>query len=190
MTETLNESQDLKELRQQLKSLQKQQVQAAKALRGLSFKRYQALRYNKPEKLVDIEAKMKPLEEALDAYWNVMRDAIDAADLIQMRRLLSAGYDPSVRARYGEFPLMRTALNNHLAAAELLLQAGAPVDQVDFERQTALISAAYKGNLEIVRLLLAHGANHNHANEFGKTAVQEAQAQGHDQIVMMLLNQV
>ena len=58
----------------------------------------------------------------------------------------------------GRRHLAHACRNNDMKAAQLLLEAGCPVDGTSQHRGTALHWAAWHGNLELVRLLLASGA--------------------------------
>ena len=74
--------------------------------------------------------------------------------------LLEAGANPNVTLRMGETPLMSAARSGNLRVVELLLDRGAAVDAVEYERhQTALMWAAAQQHADVVRLLAARGAN-------------------------------
>jgi hypothetical protein len=64
-------------------------------------------------------------------------------------------------------PLGEAARMGHLEVTQALLDAGAPVDGVDYRNETALIMTASADHLKIVELLIARGANVNHVGCLG-----------------------
>ena len=58
--------------------------------------------------------------------------------------------------------------------AELLLEKGASINEVQSTESTPLHDAAYYGHTEIVKLLLQHGAKTDIQNQVGNTALYEA----------------
>ena len=62
-------------------------------------------------------------------------------------------------AQDGNTPLHCAAFYGHVAVAEMLIAAGAPVNRQDDLGGTPLFIAALDGRLEVVRLLLRHGAD-------------------------------
>jgi ankyrin repeat protein len=75
-----------------------------------------------------------------------------------MRALVEAGADPSAPDEFGQ-TVMQTAAGLPADVAEVLLNAGVPVDMpVDSFGHTALMRAAAEGNIGVVRLLLSAGA--------------------------------
>ncbi|MCB9228627.1 MAG: ankyrin repeat domain-containing protein [Deltaproteobacteria bacterium] len=59
----------------------------------------------------------------------------------------------------GWAPLFWAARNGHRAVAELLIQAGADVNQADNDGRSPLYWAAWQGKKDIVELLIAAGAD-------------------------------
>jgi len=75
------------------------------------------------------------------------------------RALIDAGADASAADQYGQ-TAMKMAASLQPQIAEVLLNAGAPVDgPVDRDGSTALMRAAAAGNLGVVRLLVSAGAD-------------------------------
>jgi len=75
------------------------------------------------------------------------------------RALIDAGADASAADEYGQ-TAMKMAASLQPQIAEVLLNAGAPVDgPVDRDGSTALMRAAAAGNLGVVRLLVSAGAD-------------------------------
>jgi hypothetical protein len=64
-------------------------------------------------------------------------------------------------------PLGEAARMGHIEVVQALLDAGAPVDGVDYRNETALIMTASADHLKIVELLIARGANVNHVGCLG-----------------------
>ncbi len=117
--------------------------------------------------------------------------ALSLGDLERARTLLAA--DPLGIHERGphDFALMWYASigGGNPAAADLLLEFGAPVDQ-DSVGTTTLHRAAARGQLELLALLLEHGAEPNavgyQSQREGRTPLQLAQAQGQDAAVRLL----
>ena len=75
----------------------------------------------------------------------------------------------------------------HVAAMELLLEAGADIAATDSDGLTALMLAATGGRLEALRLLLEYGAQVNARNHWGVTALMAAVRRAHLDCARMLL---
>ena len=72
-------------------------------------------------------------------------------------------------------PLAAAARHGHVAALELGLSLGLPVDGVDHAGLTPLHHAAANGQLEVARILVAHGASREIRDpRFGGTALGHA----------------
>lgn len=71
----------------------------------------------------------------------------------------------------GVTPLQAAALQHHVKMAEILLAAGAKVDQRDSLGNTPLIEAVFvsQGDAKMAELLLAHGADPFSKNDAGVT---------------------
>jgi ankyrin repeat protein len=69
-----------------------------------------------------------------------------------------------------------------LASAELLLKAGAAVNERQSGGFTALMAAAQNADTDLLRLLLAHGADPSITDEQGRSAADIARAAGHTEI--------
>lgn len=102
-------------------------------------------------------------------------------------RLLDAG--ASVHSRFdGQTPLMLAAYDGEAALIELLLGAGARVDEVDGDGMTALAMAAKveHGHREVVDRLLAAGADATRTDASGRTPLQWAESSGNTPAVAAL----
>jgi ankyrin repeat protein len=83
----------------------------------------------------------------------------ESGNLTAIERLLGDDrVDANVRNSCDWTPLMKAAVNGHLAAVDRLLAAGAEVDAVDQGGYTALLLAASNNHTAILERLLEQGA--------------------------------
>ncbi len=73
---------------------------------------------------------------------------------------------------FGNTPLKVAAVWGDAEAIELLLAAGAHIDEKNEHGHTALHHAAAQGNIKAVEVLVANGANATIQNDDGKTAFE------------------
>mmetsp|Transcript_3137 Transcript_3137/g.9002 ORF Transcript_3137/g.9002 Transcript_3137/m.9002 type:complete len:585 (-) Transcript_3137:102-1856(-) len=94
-------------------------------------------------------------------------------------------------------PLSLAALTSELcyAASEgdvrrvkSLFQQGVNVNNLDYDRRSALHLAARDGRVEVVQVLLEAGAKVDFKDRWGRTALDEARAEGHSAIAQLLLD--
>ncbi len=105
------------------------------------------------------------------------------------RVLLTAGADPSRRARRGETALHYAARpEGHLAMIAILLQAGADINAADSSGATPLHGAAMIGNAEVADLLLKGGAAIDARTDHGATPLHVAAIFGKSQVAALLLD--
>jgi len=79
---------------------------------------------------------------------------------------------PTERTESGDTPLMRAVWGRSIPVAELLLEAGADVDDVDgMTGDTPLLAAARSGQPSLCRLLLEHGSDLEAFNQDGEGAM-------------------
>lgn len=95
-------------------------------------------------------------------------DGVEHGDIERVRRGLNAGAQADVRfGPSADFMLEgRSALDvalfgDHLAIAQLLVEAGAPVNETDNEGHSLLYKAASEGDVSITLWLLERGADPN-----------------------------
>jgi len=69
---------------------------------------------------------------------------------------------------------------------EMLLSHGADSNQVPKTGTTPLMSAAYKGNVELVKLFLKYGADPSLKNKQDETALDMAKKKNHQQVIDLL----
>lgn len=101
-----------------------------------------------------------------------------------VKTILAARPKVYLRSPLGESALMLATIMGHTETAQLLLEAGAPVNHSGW---TPLIYAAARNRTDIARLLIAKGAELNAAAENGTTALMMAAREGHLQILLLLL---
>ena len=101
-----------------------------------------------------------------------------------VKALLNAGADPNTED-VDHIPVLMIATRekDNIGIVKALLDAGANVNASDRFGVTAMMHAAYDGDMEIVKALLNAGANAN----AGKTALLWAAKNGHGRIVNILL---
>ncbi len=91
-----------------------------------------------------------------------------------VRILAKAGGDLKAEV-YGLTPLMFAVASRKVEAVKLLVELGAPVDQVSsMSGQTALFSAIYAGNADMVKALIELKANVNFKTKDGDTPLKAA----------------
>ncbi|KAK7498759.1 hypothetical protein BaRGS_00009851, partial [Batillaria attramentaria] len=99
-------------------------------------------------------------------------------NLKKVRSLLSEGHPVNVRDNCGWTPLHEAANHDHKALVELLLDAGADINDRGGELCngiTPLIDAASCGNMDVVQLLIKRGANTLAKDTNGSTALRSLQ---------------
>lgn len=108
-----------------------------------------------------------------------------------VKLLISRGADVAQVARnpMRVQPLNAAVAGRSLAAVQLLVEAGAPIDPQQQEGWTPLHGAVHQGNFEMTRYLLEHGADRTLQNDKGKNAIGLAADEGNLAILKLLKGQ-
>lgn len=149
------------------------------AIMGFHF--YENRKLNLVKILVEAGANVNDYD-ALD--WAVRRKY---QDIVQY--LLDNGADADIPLIVSTTQTLRTVLYNAetVGIAQLLINAGANVNNRDRCGETPLMEASWQGRLEIVKLLLEHGADIHVKDNDGRTALMYAAWNGGVEVVKFLL---
>ncbi len=118
-------------------------------------------------------------------------NAIGQGNTDAIASLLKEGADAN--SVIGNTTLLKSAIlrdipsNNNREIVELLIQAGADVNNVGTSGTAPLLDAAFKGYTDVVKLLIDNGADINHVNKIDRTPLMEATIRGHTDIVRLLV---
>lgn len=112
-----------------------------------------------------------------------------APDVERTSLLVDAGADVNARSRPGRTPLLVAASSPGAAGSvRLLLSKGGDPKSRDAMWQTALLNAAYAGDLEMVRIFVEAGSDVNAANILGDTPLMGAAANRDVSMARLLLS--
>jgi ankyrin repeat protein len=102
--------------------------------------------------------------QAAQRAGQVLLQATEAGDIVQMAALLAKGAEVNVRNAYGWTPLHIAAAGGDPGVIALLLHHGADVHAQSHIGTTPLDNATTRGGRKaVIDLLLTHGARHNGA---------------------------
>ena len=102
--------------------------------------------------------------QAAQLAGQVLLQATEAGDLVQMQALLAQGAEVNARNAYGWTPLHVATAGGDPAVVDLLLQHGADVHAQSHIGTTPLDNASTRGGRKaVIDLLLVHGAKLNAA---------------------------
>ena len=82
--------------------------------------------------------------------------------------------------------LCEAAKAGNLSQVALMLQVGADVNAVDYDKRSCLHLASSVGNLKLVEYLLSHDANINAVDRWGGTPLRDAVREGHRSVALLL----
>ncbi|KAM0560007.1 hypothetical protein ACHAPJ_003964 [Fusarium lateritium] len=117
--------------------------------------------------------------------------AASKSEEVIFEALLRAKADVNVTGgEYMSTPLIYAAMSLPQSSLRLLLDAGADINFVANDGDTALIVTAWNGDTESVQFLLDHGADVLHRNHTNENALQKARNQGQDECVEILVEHV
>lgn len=104
------------------------------------------------------------------------------------KRLIAAGANVHSASGWAN-SLIVAATSGAVSVGELLIDNGAPIDDLDLkEGYSALMMAALYGHREFVEMLLRRGANVNLITEWNVSARTMAQRGGHAEVESVLVN--
>ncbi|OQE29983.1 hypothetical protein PENSTE_c002G03182 [Penicillium steckii] len=114
------------------------------------------------------------------------------ASLVMMKLLLEYGADLNIcSTAFDMTPLLNTAaFSDFVAGAQLLIENGAGIEEVDLMDRTPLLNACNTFKTtdgSMARLLLQRGAEVEHRDHKGRTALALAASRGQDMTVRILL---
>lgn len=114
------------------------------------------------------------------------------ASLSMMKLLLNHGAELNIRSTaFDMTPLLNTAaFSDFVAGAQLLIENGAGIEEVDLMDRTPLLNACNTFKTtdgSMARLLLQQGAEVEHRDHKGRTALALAASRGQDMTVRILL---
>lgn len=128
---------------------------------------YDAVKQQDFKRLVELIAAGADVNESEED--TVLSTAAEFGRADMVRELLKAGADPNFGGIW--VPLCAAVRGKNPEVVKLLIDAKADVDAQEEEGSTALMLAAFMGNLEMVKMLVAAGADPKMQDEDGETAI-------------------
>jgi len=122
--------------------------------------------------------------EVNDPWWK----AVEHGDDVQLKAMISPETLAKRTSKYSQTALMIAAAEGLEQMASDLIKAGAEIDAVDVNKDTALHYAAQFKNPRLIELLLQAGANPNLKDKFGETPLIKCAYNGNRLGVISLLN--
>ena len=121
----------------------------------------------------------------------VLHQTISTCDLPRIEGLLTSGAHIETMDSRGHTPLIAAASNSNRYNTNVcikLLQKGANVNAKSTSGDSALMFAAYLGNLQLTGTLLAAGADVNAKSKNGSTPLLAAVVKGHIEVAALLID--
>jgi ankyrin repeat protein len=126
----------------------------------------------KNQKRVSFDPQLtQELIEELNKDWDVV-------DMSKVQDLLDRGADVKAKDEWGQTPLHRASIENHIETAKLLIEAGADVKAKDKWGATPLHWASVKNSIELAVLLIEKGADVGAKDNDGWTPLYVAHSDG------------
>jgi len=119
----------------------------------------------------------------IDDLNGYLRLAAFSDNILLVEDMITMGADPSVNLGASGTVLHGIKLTK---MAEILVNAGCPIDGKDGEGRTPLHLAAADGNLEMIKFLLSLGADAHVKDNSGSTPTALAQRNNHDSVARLL----
>jgi len=127
--------------------------------------------------------------KAAEPHGKHLLEATRLGNIERMRDLianLTSPADLQFRNKFGNTPLMLACQRSNVRAVQLLVSAGAPLDDSDKFGSGTLHYACRAGSLPIVRVLMTAGADIHAMNKHGRTPLE--MAEGHADMIAFLKN--
>ncbi|GIJ85061.1 hypothetical protein Asppvi_003916 [Aspergillus pseudoviridinutans] len=121
-----------------------------------------------------------------DNNYTALTWAVQGGSFEVVRLLLAHGAKGQLE-RSGKDALYWAMHDGHERIAALLVDAGAPVDEIDRYGRTILSQAVSRGKTAIVKILLDEGVRVNLPDRHGRTPFLMAACRGHTEIARLLL---
>ena len=118
-----------------------------------------------------------------------LHKAAAAGNLEDVKHFIDSGASINFKNTYHfSTPLIEASLNGHETVVDYLIFAGADLNIVDEEKNSALIFACKGGYLPIVKSLILAGADKDIQDVDGNTGIISAAFRGYESIVNELIN--
>jgi ankyrin repeat protein len=115
--------------------------------------------------------------------------AVRNKDTLAVASLLEKGANPNVRKAIVKFEMSMLILavqNQDFRTVKLLVENKAEIDWKDWFKSTALMYAAYSGNVNIIRFLLERGADIKAHDDQGNTVLSAAKEGKHPEAIKLI----
>jgi ankyrin repeat protein len=122
------------------------------------------------------------------AYDEIQAKADDARDIWSQEREQAKRELMQSELKFIPKHMLKAAQFDDPARVVLFLQAGMPVDARDERNWTALMVAAFNGNLHVAKVLIEHGADPHARDLGGYTPLHWACLNGHVEVARLLLD--
>ena len=124
--------------------------------------------------------------------WSALANAAITGHADAIKLLLAGKAKVNVKDKDGRVgmtdPLIAAIFSGHSDTAAVLLDHGADIHaKVDRNGMTALIAAAFRGDVAAVKLLLARGARVDEKDDHGRTVLMAAVDSGHAEAAKLLI---
>lgn len=140
-------------------------------------------------KLITTADHQRSSEVSAEARVAMLSSAAFSGNADLVRDLIHQGVDINATDKDGGWTaLMNGAARGHITVVQLLLAAGAEIDQEFPADTTALSEAAYWGRTEVVKLLISAGADINSTNSSGWTPIMKTLAWNSTEVLQILLD--
>jgi ankyrin repeat protein len=113
--------------------------------------------------------------------------AIEESNLFEVGEALNAGADPLMQCDDGLTPFEKAARGSDIAALELMIALGVPIDWQDHEGRCLLHFCAEDGTVETAEFLLKNNANPALHDSYGDTPLHYAAKYGELELANLIL---